>query len=128
MSQPLIDSARLKFSGISQEDFEDIPAIGETRTFTIRAQCTKHIEEQMANEGIRKVANMRISKIVSGVDKSIEDKEGDEPSLFDTDPADEPDEPEDDREQDAEEDEGASVSSIGTGFTGGPQFSAGDDE
>ena len=86
-AQPLIDSARLKFSGISSEDFEDIPDIGETRTFTITAQCTKHIEEQMANEGTRKIANMKIEKILTGVDNRINDTPPAEPSLFDSTPS-----------------------------------------
>lgn len=115
-AQPLIDSARLKFSGISSEDFEDIPDIGETRTFTITAQCTKHIEEQMANEGTRKIANMKIEKILTGVDNRINDASPSEPSLFDT-----PAEPDSDDE--SEDDE--SPSNV-VGIGQGPQFSAGD--
>lgn len=112
--QPLIDSARLKFSGISSEDFEDIPEIGESRVYTIRAQCTKHIEEQMANEGTRKIANMKIEKILTGVSEKIRE-DNEEPSLFDSDP-----EPQaDDDETDSE---GATVHEFN-----GPSFSAGDE-
>lgn len=128
MSQPMIDSARLQFSGLSSEDFEDVPAIGEERTYTIIAVCQSHNERAMANEGTRKSVNMKVVRVLSGVDNTINDEPEPEPSLFDKPPADEPDEPEDDGEPDPEEGEGASVSSIGTGFTGGPQFSAGDDE
>ncbi|ROZ49364.1 hypothetical protein EEB13_05415 [Rhodococcus sp. WS3] len=110
-AQPLIDSARLKFSGISSEDFEDIPDIGETRTFTITAQCTKHIEEQMANEGTRKIANMKIEKILIGVDKRINEEAPVEPNLFDS-----PVEP------DPEGDEDETPSNVAA-FTG-PEFSA----
>ncbi|NKR72934.1 hypothetical protein GS492_09795 [Rhodococcus hoagii] len=128
MSQPMIDSARLQFSGLSAEDFEDVPEIGEQRTYTIIATCQSHTERAMANEGTRKSVNMKVVRVLSGVDKTINDEQKDEPSLFDQPPADEPDEAEDGDEPDPEEDEGASVSSIGTGFSGGPQFSAGDDE
>ncbi|NKV19223.1 hypothetical protein GS913_06505 [Rhodococcus hoagii] len=125
----MIDSARLQFSGLSAEDFE-VPAIGEERTYTIIAVCQSHNERAMANEGTRKSANMKVVRVLSGVDKTINDEQKDEPSLFDQPPADEPDEPEgDDEDQgDDADDEGASVSSIGTGFSGGPQFSAGDGE
>ncbi|NKV45443.1 hypothetical protein GS926_14940 [Rhodococcus hoagii] len=129
MSQPMIDSARLQFSGLSAEDFE-VPAIGEERTYTIIAVCQSHNERAMANEGTRKSANMKVVRVLSGVDKTINDEQKDEPSLFDQPPAEESDAPEGDDEPDPEatDDEGASVSSIGTGFTGGPQFSAGDGE
>ncbi|UJC77968.1 hypothetical protein D4768_09835 [Rhodococcus erythropolis] len=112
-AQPLIDSARLKFSGISSEDFEDIPDIGETRTFTITAQCTKHIEEQMANEGTRKIANMKIEKILTGVDNRINDTPPAEPSLFDSTP-----------ETETKTDDKTPSNVVGIGQ--GPQFSAGD--
>lgn len=130
MSQPMIDSARLQFSGLSAEDFEDVPEIGEQRTYTIIATCQSHTERAMANEGTRKSVNMKVVRVLSGVDKSIEEPAADEPSLFDQPPADEPDEPEGDDEDQGDEadDEGASVSSIGTGFSGGPQFSAGEGE
>ncbi|MBM4489452.1 hypothetical protein GS500_18095 [Rhodococcus hoagii] len=130
MSQPMIDSARLQFSGLSAEDFEDVPEIGEQRTYTIIATCQSHTERAMANEGTRKSVNMKVVRVLSGVDKSIEEPAADEPSLFDQPPADQSDEPEgDDEDQgDDADDEGASVSSIGTGFSGGPQFSAGDGE
>lgn len=130
MSQPMIDSARLQFSGLSAEDFEDVPEIGEQRTYTIIATCQSHTERAMANEGTRKSVNMKVVRVLSGVDKTINDESKDEPSLFDQPPADQSDEPEgDDEDQgDDADDEGASVSSIGTGFSGGPQFSAGDGE
>lgn len=135
MSQPMIDSARLQFSGLSAEDFE-VPAIGEERTYTIIAVCQSHNERAMANEGTRKSANMKVVRVLSGVDKTINDEQKDEPSLFDQPPADEPDEPEDDGEDQGDEVDNAdaiaeytgNAASIGTGFSGGPQFSAGDGE
>ncbi|MDI9901332.1 hypothetical protein QM716_15850 [Rhodococcus sp. IEGM 1409] len=146
MNQPLIDSARLKFTGISSEDFEDIPDIGEIRVFTIRAQCTKHIEEQMANEGTRKIANMKIERILVGVDKKIAEETKPEPSLFDTpeaggsDEDDETGEGSESGDSDTESGESGAESEgdesdsgesetpsnvVGIGHAG-PQFSAGD--
>ncbi|OZE98104.1 DUF7171 family protein [Rhodococcoides fascians] len=105
--QPLIDSARLKFSGMSAEDFEDVPEIGEQRTYTILATCQAHTEQAMANEGTRKSVNMKVVRVLSGVTEEINKPE--DPSLFDqdedgdepTDP-DEVDEPEDPDEPEAE--------------------------
>ncbi|NKW39047.1 hypothetical protein GS935_20210 [Rhodococcus hoagii] len=136
MSQPLIDSARLQFSGLSAEDFEDVPEIGEQRTYTIIATCQSHTERAMANEGTRKSVNMKVVRVLSGVDKTINDESKDEPSLFDQPPAEDPAEAEErDPELDAENGDGedddepvASVSSIAGGFSGGPSFSAGGDE
>ncbi|NKU63866.1 DUF7171 family protein [Prescottella equi] len=131
----MIDSARLQFSGLSAEDFE-VPAIGEERTYTIIAVCQSHNERAMANEGTRKSANMKVVRVLSGVDKTINDEQKDEPSLFDQPPAEDPDEPEgDDQDPDAEGDNAdavaeytGNVASIGPSFDGGPQFSAGDGE
>lgn len=127
MSQPMIESARLRLSGLSPQTFDDPPKVGEQRTYTITATCTSRKEEEMKSEGKRWVHSMRLDQITEGV-SDPEPKEKPEPSLFDQPPAHEPDEPEEGREPDPEEDEGASVSSIGSGFSGGPQFSAGDGE
>ncbi|WP_047888554.1 hypothetical protein [Rhodococcus sp. ARP2] len=85
-AQPLIDSARLQFSGLSAEDFEDVPEIGEQRTYTILATCQSHTERAMANEGTRKSVNMKVVRVLSGVDKSIEKEIEDQPNLFDSAP------------------------------------------
>jgi len=129
MSQPLIEEGRFRFGGLSAESF-DLLDTGEQVTLTIRARVKKVIKEEQANEGDRHVMVLGVEKVLRGVDKTINDEEQPEPSLFDSEPADEPNEPEDEGEPDPEESngEGASVSSIGTGFTGGPTFSAGGDE
>lgn len=94
-NQPLIDSARLQFSGLSAEDFEDVPQIGDQRTYTILAVCQSHTERAMANEGTRKSVNMKVVRVLSGVDESIEDEVDEEPNLFDsTDEDGQDDEPE----------------------------------
>lgn len=120
MNQPLIDSARLQFSGMSAEDFEDVPEIGEQRTYTILATCQAHNERAMANEGTRKSVTMKVVRVLSGVDKTIEDEPEEEPNLFDSQPA--PDEDLGDDGDGEDSDDGATVHE----FTG-PSFSAGDE-
>lgn len=116
--QPLIDSARLQFSGLSAEDFEDIPEIGEQRTYTILATCQAHNERAMANEGTRKSVNMKVVRVLSGVTEKINEQPESEPTLYDE-PV--PDEDDADGLGDTDED-GATVHE----FTG-PSFSAGDE-
>ncbi|KXF56170.1 hypothetical protein AXA44_02750 [Rhodococcus sp. SC4] len=121
--QPFIDSARLQFSGLSAEDFEDIPEIGEQRTYTILATCQAHNERAMANEGTRKSVNMKVVRVLSGVTDKINEQPESEPTLYDE-PVPVPDEDdadEDDGLGDTDED-GATVHE----FTG-PSFSAGDE-
>ena len=110
--QPMIDSARLQFSGLSSEDFEDIPEIGEARVYTIRATCQSHTERAMANEGIRKSVNMKVDRVLSGVTEKITEEPESEPTLYD--------EPEPDDDESSED--GATVHEFK-----GPSFSAGDE-
>ena len=117
MNQPLIDSARLQFSGLSSEEFEDVPAIGEQRTYTILATCQSHNERAMANEGTRKSVNMKVVRVLSGVTEKINEEPDEEPSLFDTAAA-EPSESEEDQDDEG----GATVHEFN-----GPSFSAGDE-
>ena len=84
MSAPLIESSRIQLSGLSKESFDDPAEIGETRVFTVLARCTAHNERAMANEGVRRSVTMKVERVLPGVDHSIEDKEPEEPSLFDT--------------------------------------------
>lgn len=115
-NQPLIDSARLQFSGLSAEDFEDVPQIGEQRTYTIIAVCQSHTERAMANEGTRKSVNMKVVRVLSGVDESIEDEVDEEPNLFDS---------ADDEQDDEPESLGDAAAKV-VKFDG-PQFSAADE-
>lgn len=132
MSQPLIDSARLKFSGLSAEDFEDIPDIGEQRTYTVRAQCTAHTEQAMANEGTRKSVNMKVVRVMAGVTEKIrEDEDDGQPSMFDSDgkvPDEDVDESDaaivDDETTRADPEDDDTPSNV-TAFTG-PSFSSAD--
>ncbi|PTR42055.1 hypothetical protein C8K38_111224 [Rhodococcus sp. OK611] len=117
MSQPLIDSARLQFSGLSAEDFEDVPEIGEERVYTIRARCQSHTEREMANEGTRKSVNMKVTRVLSGVANEIDDEPEPEPSLFDSD---------DTSSVDAEPESIGSILGGAEAFQG-PTFSAGDE-
>ncbi|WP_156042426.1 hypothetical protein [Rhodococcus sp. UNC363MFTsu5.1] len=117
MTQPMIDSARLQFSGLSAEDFEDVPAIGEQRTYTILATCQSHNERAMANEGTRKSVNMKVVRVLSGVDHTIDDEPEEEPSLFGSDGG------------SSVDDEPESIGDIigGAEAFQGPTFSAGDE-
>lgn len=138
--QPLIESARLQFSGLSGESFDDPPAIGETRTYTVLARCTAHNERAMANEETRRSVTMKVERVLAGVDKSIDQPVDSEPSLFDDRGDDEPGlgEPaegetqgDDERYVDLEivgEDEPESVGSIMSGLDEfrGPEFSGAD--
>lgn len=72
MSAPLIDTARVRFSGLSTEAFE-IPSIGETVTYTIKATCTTHTEQDMANEGTRRTVTMKVDRVVEGVSEKVHD-------------------------------------------------------
>ncbi|MFH5231919.1 hypothetical protein [Antrihabitans spumae] len=72
MDRPLIDTARVRFSGLSAEDFE-IPDIGEQVTYTIKATCTTHTEQDMANEGTRRTCTMKIDRVVEGISKAVND-------------------------------------------------------
>lgn len=121
MSQPMIEERRVRFSGLSAESFEGLER-GEQVTFTVVATCTQTAEQDMKSEGERLTATMKVDKVSRGIDPKINDEEPGEPSLFDSAPADEPDEP----EGDADDDEPSNVTSLG--FSGGPQFSAGGDE
>lgn len=133
--QPLIESARLQFSGLSDESFDDPPAIGDTRTYTVLARCTAHNERAMANEGTRRSVTMKVERVLAGVDPHIADEPEPEPSLFDQ-HDDEPGlgEPVDDEDQDADEIVDAEIESgepesIGSIMSGldefrGPAFSA----
>lgn len=118
MSQPMIEEGRFRFGGLSAESF-DLLDTGDVVTLTLRARVKKVIKEEQANEGNRHVMVLSVERVLTGVDKSIEDEADSEPSLFDSTPADE----------DADPDEGgddATVSTLDTGFQG-PMFSAGDE-
>ena len=84
MSAPLIESARIKLSGLSEESFDDPAEIGEVRVFTVLASCTAHNQQSMANEGVRRSVTMKVERVLPGVDHTIEDDKPSEPSLFDT--------------------------------------------
>ena len=118
MTSPLIEEARVKISGTSAESFE-MPEIGEERTYTVKAVCTTHTEQDMASEGTRRTVTMKMLKIVEGVSKKIHDSEDGQGSLLDGDgKAVDPDEGQEPDDPDAEHPQSTFV---------GPQFSGGDE-
>ncbi|NKS64614.1 hypothetical protein GS966_20140 [Rhodococcus hoagii] len=124
MSQPLIEEAHVKFAGSSSELFE-LEEVDTEVVFTVKGTIKGDSREKQVH-GVRRTMTVSITKVIQGVSKKILETD-EEPSLFDEASADESDE--DARpELPGDDDEGASVSSIGTGFSGGPQFSAGDGE
>ncbi|MDV6273951.1 hypothetical protein R3Q06_10620 [Rhodococcus erythropolis] len=80
--QPLVEEARVKFTGLSSEYF-DLPASGEQRTYTVLATRTDKHEKRMATEGDRVTVTMKIDKVVEGVSEKIHETD-EEPSLFDS--------------------------------------------
>lgn len=67
----MTDTARVRFSGLSTEDF-DIPDIGDQCTFTIKATCTTHTEQNMADEGIRRTVTLKLDRVVEGVTNAVD--------------------------------------------------------
>lgn len=116
--QPMIEERRVRFSGLSAESFADLER-GERVTFTVVATCTATAEQDMKSEGERLTATMKVDKVSRGIDPRINDEPAAEPSLFDSASSDEDGDPD-------EGDDGASVSTLDTGFQG-PAFSAGDE-
>ncbi len=117
--KPLVEAARVRFSGLSAESYEE-PQIGDQRVYTVLATCTAITEQDMKSEGTRRTATMKVDRIMEGVDHSIEDEAKPEPTLFDG-PSDGPVAADDDGEPE-------SVGSImsGLAFDGGPAFSGAD--
>lgn len=110
MTKPLIDTARVTFSGVSTEAFE-IPDIGDEVILTVKAKCTTHTEKDMANEGIRTTCTLKLLRVVQGVSEAVREDGDGQMSLADVD-----------------EDEGGSDDGDepDTAFEGGPQFSGGE--
>lgn len=131
--QPLIEEARVKFTGLSSESFE-MPDIGETRTFTVKATCTDQLRKDMKSEGERVSVTMKIDKVVEGVSQKINEDSA-EPSLFDTPEGSDDTESDEsdtdsgdpDTESEGEEtDSGDSETPSNVKAFTGPQFSAGE--
>lgn len=121
-AKPLIEAARVRFSGLSTEAFEE-PQIGETRTYTVLASCTAITEQDMKSEGTRRTSTMKIVEVREGVDHSIGEEAGPEPML---DFGDGP-EAADDVDEDGDDSEPVRMGDVisGIAFTGGPAFSGG---
>lgn len=117
--KPLIEAARVRFSGLSTESYEE-PEIGEQRVYTVLATCTAITEQDMKSEGTRRTSTMKIDKVSAGIDTKIEQAAAPEPSLFDG-PSGGP-VAADDGDSDGEPESVGSIMS-GLAFNGGPAFS-----
>lgn len=117
-TKPLIEAARVRFSGLSTESYEE-PEIGEQRVYTVVATCTAITEQDMKSEGTRRTSTMKIDKVSAGIDSKIMQSVEPEPSLFDG-PSAGPVAADGDADGEPE-----SVGSImsGLAFDGGPAFS-----
>ena len=76
------DTARVRFSGLFSEAFP-IPEIGDQATFTVKATCTAHTEQNMGHEGIRRTVTLKVERVVEGVSESVHDGEDWQMSLAD---------------------------------------------
>jgi hypothetical protein len=124
--QPMVDTARVNFSGMSEEAFENLGEehIGDVRIFTVRARVKGFSSVDMAEAGVRRSANLKVLKVVEGVSKKVlDDGEENQKSLFDA-PSD--DDQGDDSEPEATE-KSDETNVARPAFGGGPQFSAGDE-
>lgn len=114
--KPLIEAARVRFSGLSTESYEE-PQIGEQRVYTVLATCTAITEQDMKSEGTRRTSTMKIDKVSEGIDNGIEDGD-DDPDLFSIGSVDGP------TAASSEPEKLGDVIS-GIAFDGGPTFSGG---
>ncbi|WP_058037066.1 hypothetical protein [Rhodococcus sp. KB6] len=89
-AQPLIEEARVKFTGLSAESFEE-KEIGTKVTFTIAGTVSGHSQSQQSHEGMRRVQTIKVDRVLTGVDHAIDDVEEEQPSLYDTPSESEPD-------------------------------------
>lgn len=107
MTKPLVETTRFQFSGLTADEYDE-PAIGDVLTMTITARCVGHNEREMAAEGTRRSANMKVERVFVGINPHIGDPlAGDDkqPSLYDASPDDPDAEP------------------AGPAYVAGPEFS-----
>ncbi|OOL29697.1 hypothetical protein GQ85_24345 [Rhodococcus rhodochrous] len=115
--KPLIEAARLRFSGTSTEAYEE-PQIGEQRVYTVLATCTALTEQDMKSEGTRRTSTMKIDKVSEGINQKIADEAKPDPDLFSIGSVDGP------TAAGSEPERIGDVIS-GIAFDGGPSFSGG---
>lgn len=116
-ANPMIEEGRIKFAGLSNEAFE-LPAIGEEVTYTVRGRVTSHLEQDMANEGTRVSATIKLLRVVEGISEKVRDESADQPSMFDQ-PAGEDEEGDPDGEPDDDANEPEPQGFVGPAFSGG---------
>ncbi|OZD65127.1 hypothetical protein CH263_13365 [Rhodococcus sp. 06-1059B-a] len=85
VDRPLIDAARVNFSGMSEESFDNLSEdnIGDIRVFTVRARVKGFSSVDMAESGVRRSASLKILKVMEGVTKKVLEDDDQQPSLYD---------------------------------------------
>lgn len=121
VERPLIDTARVNFSGMSEESFEGLGEenIGDIRYFTVKARVKGFSSVDMAESGVRRSASLKVLKVVEGISESVKDEDDGQGSLVD-----------DDGTTPTVHDDDADEAPAAPKVTklAGPQFSGGDDE
>lgn len=57
---------RISFTGISSDQYDDVPKLGEVFVMTVRCRVVSRTERQMASEGVRHVASVKVEDAVMG--------------------------------------------------------------
>ncbi|MFI7168491.1 hypothetical protein [Rhodococcoides fascians] len=130
--RPLIDTARVNFSGMSEESFEDLGEqnIGDIRYFTVKVRVKGFGAVDMAESGVRRAAACKVLKVVEGISEKVKEEDDGQGSMLDGDGQVPEVDPHDGEKGDAEgsaDVEPENVTPI-KAKAAGPQFSGGDDE
>ncbi|MGV8874833.1 MAG: hypothetical protein ACOH2Q_20050 [Rhodococcus sp. (in: high G+C Gram-positive bacteria)] len=127
---PLIDTARVNFSGMSEESFEDLGEqnIGDIRYFTVKVRVKSFGAVDMAESGVRRAASCKVLKVVEGISEKVKEEDDNQGSMLDDDGR----VPEVDPDEKSETDEKAAAEPKNVtpikAKASGPQFSGGEDE
>lgn len=70
---------RYAFSGKAPDQYEYLPAIGESRVMSVEVMCTAHEDKATANEGIQRIVKF---KVVNAEVGSLAAKAPEDPTLF----------------------------------------------
>lgn len=128
--RPLVDTARVNFSGMSEESFEDLGEqnIGDIRYFTVKVRVKGFGAVDMAESGVRRAAACKVLKVVEGISEKVKEEDDGQGSMLDGDGK----VPEVDPGGDEQGEESVGVEPENVtpikAKAAGPQFSGGDDE
>lgn len=57
---------RISFGGISADQFDGVPALGDHFVMTVRCQVVSRTDRVMANEGVRHIVSVKVEDCVMG--------------------------------------------------------------